>query len=87
MFLAFERAVTLVMATYICSRCNKGWGLKCSTVFVPPSNDGWMDVATTREAYRKFTKYKSFYYTELSDKDSLLLAYETRDELKEASEK
>ena len=41
-----------------------------------------MGVATTNEAYRNFTEDKTFYYTELSDKDILLLAYETRDELK-----
>ena len=58
------------------------WGLKCSTLFQSPSNNGWMHAPTTREAYRNFTEDKTFHYTELSDGDILLLTYETRDELK-----
>ena len=58
-------------------------GLKCFTLFQSPSNNGWMHAPTTREAYRIFTEDKTFHYTELSDEDLLLFAYETRDELKE----
>ena len=57
-------------------------GLKCSTLFQSPSYNGWMHAPATRAAYRNFTEDKAFHHTELSDEDLLLLAYETRDELK-----
>ena len=59
------------------------WELKCSTLFQPPSNNWWMHIPSTREAYGNFTEDKTFHYKELSDEDLLLLACEILDELEE----
>ena len=64
----------------ICRRCNRRWGLKCSTLFLPPrSPGGWLCAPTMRAAYRTFIEDKHFHYTELNTTDLELLAHETRD--------